>query len=128
MSESPDHKRAVRRIVLPSGRRIEIVTYNDDTVRQLHVCPSCGSELVQPVAWSETEDDRWDLVLECPNCSWVESGTFTRLQVEQLEERLDEGLAAILNDLQRLSQANMSSDVDRFLFALNADLILPEDF
>jgi hypothetical protein len=128
MSESPDHKRAVRRIVLPSGRRIEIVTYTDDAVRQLHLCPSCGSELVQPVAWNETDDERWDLVLECPNCYWAESGTFTRLQVEQLEERLDEGLAAMLGDLQRLSQANMSGDVDRFLSALNADMILPEDF
>jgi hypothetical protein len=83
---------------------------------------------VQPVAWNETDDERWDLVLECPNCYWAESGTFTRLQVEQLEERLDEGLAAMLGDLQRLSQANMSGDVDRFLSALNADMILPEDF
>jgi hypothetical protein len=128
MSDNSDHKHAVRRIVLPSGRQIEIVTYNDGTTRQLHLCTSCGSELVQPVAWNEAEDGRWDLVLECPNCGSVESGTFTRLQVEELEERLDEGLAAMLNDLQRLSQANMSSDVDRFLDALRADLILPEDF
>jgi hypothetical protein len=128
MNDSPDHNHAVRKIVLPSGRQIEIVTFNDDTVRQLHLCMHCGSDLVQPIAWSETGDGRWDLLLECPNCGRTESGTFTRLQVEQLEERLDEGLAAMLTDLQRLSQANMSADVDRFLAALDADMILPEDF
>lgn len=128
MKNSPDHNHAVRKIVLPSGRQIEIVTFNDDTVRQLHLCLHCGSDLVQPVAWSETGEGRWDLLLECPNCCKIESGTFTRLQIEQLEERLDEGLAAMLTDLQRLSQANMSADVDRFLAALNADMILPEDF
>jgi len=128
MNETPDHNHAVRKIVLPSGRQIEIVTFSDDNVRQLNLCLHCGSDLVQPVAWSETGDGRWDLLLECPNCTRSESGTFSRLQVEQLEERLDEGLAAMLTDLQRLSQANMSSDVDRFVAALNADMILPEDF
>ena len=34
----------------------------------------------------------------------------------------------MLSDLRRLTQANMSEDIDRFVAALRADLILPEDF
>jgi hypothetical protein len=48
--------------------------------------------------------------------------------VRELEDRLDEGLADMLRDLQRLTQANMADQIDRFVNALNADQILPEDF
>jgi hypothetical protein len=34
----------------------------------------------------------------------------------------------MLSDLQRLTKANMAEEIDRFLAALQADLILPEDF
>lgn len=123
-------KHAVRRIVLPSGRTIEVIRFNDVDAerRELHLCPGCASELVQPMSWSETGDGRWELVLECPNCGRSESGTFTRLQVERLEDHLDEGLTEMIADLQRLTQANMAADVDRFVAALDAGLILPEDF
>jgi hypothetical protein len=55
-------------------------------------------------------------------------GTFSRDQIELFEERLDDGLADMLDDLQRLTQANMSDELERFAYALQADLILPEDF
>ncbi len=45
-----------------------------------------------------------------------------------LEEKLDDGLAEMLGDLQRLSQANMAGEIDRFVAALERDLVLPEDF
>jgi hypothetical protein len=120
----------VRRIVLPSGRSIEVIRFSgaDTPVRELHICPSCDSDLVQPVSWSESADTRWQLTLECPNCGWLESGTYDRPQVERLEDRLDEGLADMIGDLQRLTQANMASDVERFVAALDTDLVLPEDF
>lgn len=130
MSQNPHGKHAVRRIVLPSGRTIEVVRFHDAETdsRELHICQGCGSDLVQPVSWSETPDGRWDLVLECPNCGRCETGVFTRLQVERLEDQLDEGLTEMIADLQRLTQANMAADVDRFVAALDAGLILPEDF
>lgn len=122
---------AVRRIVLPSGRSIEVVRFDDATpssVRALHVCPSCSSPLVQPTSWSESTQERWELQLECPNCWWSDTGVYERDQVEQLEDCLDEGLAEILGDLQRLTEANMSEEIDRFAAALRVDLLLPEDF
>ena len=121
---------SVRRIVLPSGRSIEVVRFNDQnhTTRGLHVCPDCTSELVQPIDWSEAPEECWNLVLNCPNCDWYTEGLYTQDQVRELEDRLDEGLADMLRDLQRLTQANMADQIDRFITALHADQILPEDF
>ena len=123
---------SVRKIVLPSGKSIEVVRFNVELgaspSRGLELCPSCQSDLVQPVAWSEADGARWELVLSCPNCWWEDEGVFTQEQVEALEEHLDDGLADMLDDLQRLAQANMAEQVDRFITALHGDHILPEDF
>jgi hypothetical protein len=121
----------VHRIVLPSGRRIEVVRFNDDPAtdrRPLHICPECSSSLVQPVYWSEASDDNWELLLNCPNCEWNTEGVYSQAEVEELEDRLEEGLADMLADLQRLAQSNMADEIDRFVQALDANLILPEDF
>ena len=80
------------------------------------------------VAWSEAAEEKWELTLSCPNCRWTSEGLFGEDQVHALEERLDQGLADMLRDLQRLTQANMADQIERFTTALNADQILPEDF
>ena len=131
MSNEHEHTPAVRRIVLPSGRTIEVIRLHDKagiSDRELHLCPSCESPLVQPVAWSEAGDERWDLTLECPNCCWTETGNYNRREVEMLEDHLDEGLGEMITDLQRLARANTIAEIDRFTAALDANLILPEDF
>ena len=86
--------------------------------------PSSSSRSAGP----RRQDNRWELTLECPNCWWIEEGIYDREQVDRLEEKLDDGLAEMLGDLQRLTQANMAEQIDRFASALHADLILPEDF
>jgi hypothetical protein len=121
---------SIRRIVLPSGRSIEVVRFylTDADVQGLHICPQCDSRLVQPVDWAEAPQGFWELLLHCPNCFWIDEGVFDQDQVDALEENLDEGLADMLSDLRRLTQANMSEEIERFAAALHADLILPEDF
>ncbi len=37
-------------------------------------------------------------------------------------------MSAVLADLKRLSHANMAEDIERFVAALHAGHILPEDF
>lgn len=130
MSQNP-HQHSVRRIVLPSGRTIEVVRFHEvgeAPARALHLCPDCSSDLVQPVAWSEAPGGRWILLLSCPNCFWEKEGLFDEEQVHALEDQLDQGLADMLRDLKRLTQANMADQLERFAAALRADLILPEDF
>ena len=131
MEKGTNHH-SVHRIVLPSGRKIEVVRFHEGDAetecRPLHICPECNSPLVQPNSWSEVDDTHWELVLSCPNCDWSTEGVYAQSEVEDLEDHLEEGLSDMLADLQRLAQANMADEVDRFIAALDANLILPEDF
>jgi hypothetical protein len=125
------NQHSVRRIVLPSGKTIEVVRFQEKTgapAQGLHVCPECSSELVQPISWSEASEGKWELTLSCPNCWWAAEGVFTEAEIHALEEELDKGLEDMLRDLQRLTHANMTDQAERFTAALEADLILPEDF
>jgi hypothetical protein len=135
MSPRPDQPHAVRRVVLPSGKTIEVVYFADSDGGQvvapagdLHVCPECHSELVYPTAWEEAGDERWELLLRCPNCEWETAGIFDRESVERLDEELDRGTHALLGDLKQLMHANMEEEIERFISALHADAILPMDF
>jgi hypothetical protein len=129
MKPNPDHH-SIRRIVLPSGRSIEVVRVFLDEVntRGLHICPECASGLVQPIDWTEAPQGFWELTLYCPNCDWSDEGVFDQDQVDALEETLDEGLTEMLSDLRCLTQSNMNEEIARFAAALHADLVLPEDF
>jgi hypothetical protein len=130
MANEP-HQHSVRRIVLPSGRKIDVIRFPDQVERDrdgLHVCPDCRSPLVQPISWTEAGETRWQLELYCPNCDWEGAGVYDQQQIERFEDSLEAGVEDILNDLKRLTYANMTAEVDRFSAALRADLILPEDF
>jgi hypothetical protein len=135
----PNHNgQYVRRVVLPSGRAIEVVYYENTAssvpapasvpLEDLHVCPECDRELVYPVEWEETSATHWEVVLRCPNCEWSEVGVFDQVTVDRFDEHLDLGTEALIRDLKRLTRANMEEEIDRFSSALTADLILPEDF
>ncbi|MBV9818507.1 MAG: hypothetical protein JOZ07_09185 [Solirubrobacterales bacterium] len=129
MNQNHDHH-SIRRIVLPSGRCIEVVHFHlgEATTRGLHECPDCACKLVQPLQWNEAPHGCWELLLHCPNCDWLEEGVFDQDQVDDLEEQMDQGLAEMLCDLRRLTQGNMAEEIERFTAALRGDLILPEDF
>ena len=143
MSQQPSNNgQYVRRVVLPSGRAIEVVyfeTLADEgitaaipaaaaPVRDLHLCPECDRDLVYPVEWEETSPTHWEVLLRCPNCEWSEVGTFDQATVDRFDEHLDLGTEALVKDLRRLVQANMEAEAERFAAALDANAILPEDF
>jgi hypothetical protein len=94
----------------------------------LHVCPDCGSSLVIPIDWAPAPNDRWRVVLRCPECEWTGGGSYTQQIVDRFDEVLDLGTEALLKDLNLLARANMEEEVDRFVSALNADHIVPADF
>ena len=128
---SADHKRYVRKVTLPSGKTIEVISFDDDlgpAQRDLHVCPDCDSQLVYPVAWEEAAGARWAVSLRCPNCEWAGSDTFDEELIQRFDETLDRGPEALVADLRKLTRANMEDDVERFIAALNAEYVLPEDF
>lgn len=96
--------------------------------RGLHMCPECASPLVAPVAWEQAGPHEWAVTIQCPNCEWWDADVFDEDTVERFDEELDRGTEALVRDLLRLMRANMEDDVERFVVALRADAILPEDF
>ena len=147
MSPQPDNRHYVRRVVLPSGKTIEVVYFDDQaidapaaeprvagegfldqTIHDLHGCGSCESDLVYPTEWDEAGTTHWEVSLRCPNCEWNGTGIFQQELVERFDEELDRGTEALVRDLKRLMHANMEEEIDRFVQALDHDLILPEDF
>jgi hypothetical protein len=140
MSPAPDNRHYVRRVVLPSGKTIEVVYFEDNVIeptqqqspaaepKELHVCTGCSSDLVYPTEWQEAGTTHWEVNLRCPNCEWAGTGIFSQDLVERFDEELDRGTEALVRDLKRLMHANMEDEIDRFTQALEHDLILPEDF
>ena len=140
MNQPSDNSHYVRRVVLPSGRAIEVVYFENaaptevptaahaPSTEDLHVCPGCDQQLVYPVEWEEHDETNWEVSLRCPNCEWQTIGIFAQHVVDRFDEELDRGTEALVRDLKRLTRANMEDEVDRFVRALQAGAILPEDF
>lgn len=147
MSDQSDHSHYVRRVVLPSGKTIEVVYFEDvsdapqaaaqqppapttpaDDRADLHVCGTCGSHLVYPTEWEEAGPTHWEVCLRCPNCEWAGTGIFEQEVVERFDDELDRGTEALVRDLKRLMRANMEDEIERFVEALHGDHILPSDF
>ena len=125
----------IKKIILPSGKSVEIVYFHaEDTLMEedgtvnLEICPECTGTLVYPVSWRETEDDCWEIELRCPNCEFAERGIYRHQDVERFDEVLNRGTDRLIDDLEQLTRANMEADIDRFVQALDGDLITPFDF
>jgi hypothetical protein len=143
-SEHGDHQ--LKRIVLPSGKTIEVVYFDHasfapsrpereapverpaDEDRELHICVNCDSRLVYPVQWEEAGTKSWNVTLRCPDCEWTEASVFSQDQCDRFDDELESGTDALSRDYKRLVTANMSEEIDRFAAALKADAILPVDF
>jgi hypothetical protein len=130
-SPPPDHKQYVRKVTLPSGKTIEVISFEDlapATEPGLHICPDCESDLVYPVAWEEADQTQWEVSLRCPNCEWTVTGIFGEDAIQRFDDTLDRGTEALVADLRQLTRANMEEDVERFVAAVDAGHVLPEDF
>jgi hypothetical protein len=138
----PENSNYVRRVVLPSGRAIEVVYFDNlpahapqpaaaagtHEVTDLHVCPECDKHLVYPVQWEEASSTHWEVQLRCPNCEWLTVGMYDQDTVDRFDEELDHGTEALVRDLKRLTRANMEEEAERFTSALASDAIWPMDF
>jgi len=109
-------------------RRTSEITEVTRSREGMHVCPSCSSNLVQPVQWFEQGGSVWRVELRCPECDWWGQGAFSQSEVDRYDEELDGGAQALIEDLRALTRANMEQEIDSFAEALDADLVLPEDF
>ena len=142
MDAQGDNGHFTKRVTLPSGKTIEVVYFADEgfllepdapvhppaeTHQDLHMCVECDSQFVYPVQW-EAGPENWSVLLHCPNCDVFREGVFTQENVELFDEELDRGADALARDYKRLMRANLADEIDRFVGALDAGAILPEDF
>jgi hypothetical protein len=132
----------LKRIVLPSGKTIEVVYFDQvdrpadaaetaqpqRTERELHLCDDCGSDLVYPTTWEEADERHWQVSLRCPNCEHFEQGIYSQDECDRFDDHLEAGTDALTRDFKRLMAANMAEEIDRFVAALDADAIQPMDF
>jgi hypothetical protein len=91
-------------------------------------CPVCGSALVYPVDWDRSGPGSWTLALRCPECETRREVTLGRASVEHLNRELYQGAQALAREADRLTRRNFEDEVERFVTALERDLILPMDF
>jgi hypothetical protein len=95
----------------------------------LHICPECGSGLVQPTSWQQEGDgSRWRVWRRCPECEWACVSVHDVVAIDAYDEQLDLGSHELANQLRVLERANMSEMADAFVAALRADLITADDF
>ena len=97
--------------------------------QQLHICPECGSDLVQPTCWEQAGDrSHWRVWRRCPECEWICQGVHDEDEIDAFDEALDHGAHELADELRALEHANMSAMADAFAAALAADLIGADDF
>lgn len=132
MDDQPNAQHFVRRLTLPSGRRVEVVYFessaNPDDDQDLQRCGTCRSDLVQPVDWSPLGKSYWQVTLRCPNCEWSGTGVFPQAVVERYDRELDRATDALMSEVNRIRLDDMAEEIGRFTQALAEDHILPSDF
>jgi hypothetical protein len=140
MERKADRAPGTQKVVLPGGHVIEMAPRANARresgekcdrkreLRELHVCPECSSELVHPTDWEPAGRSRWRVDLRCPECEWFGSEVHDQRVMDAFDEILDEGMEGLLEDLSELSRAILEEEADRFIYALERDLIVPEDF
>jgi hypothetical protein len=116
----------IDRIDITSGHANHAVGSN--TKQGLLECDHCHSRLMYPAYCEEHGREQWYIELECPDCGGVRSGLFAVEMLDALDRELDRAEAELEADLARMAHGNMADYVTRFVTALNAGAILPEDF
>lgn len=96
---------------------------------ELHICPRCGSSLVQPTAWEQAGDRaHWRIWRRCPECEWRCQSVHAEAEIDAFDEQLDLGAHELADELRALERANMADMAAVFAAALAADLIGADDF
>jgi hypothetical protein len=70
----------------------------------------------------------WKLWLRCPDCEWQDEDTFSSKEVYDYDEIFDDGRYKLEDALKYAQDSVMKDYIGRFVTALEAGQILPEDF
>jgi hypothetical protein len=95
----------------------------------LHICPRCGSTLVQPTRWEQVaRPGHWRLWRRCPECRWTADAIHGEHEIDAFDEALEKGGMVLTAQLNELEREGVREIADVFAAALEADLITADDF
>lgn len=104
-------------------------TDSQETACLLHICPCCGSDLVQPTCWEQADDrTHWRIWRRCPECEWNADSVHGEIEIDAFDEQLDLGAQELAGELRSLEHENMSAMAEAFIIGLHNDLIGADDF
>lgn len=128
----------VERFIFPDGSERDMIVFEHDEAEspaslvpgrpEANVCPLCHSPLVHPTDWQRTGPTVWRITLRCPNCETTRTVQLSREEVEQYNRVLYEGTEMLARQAEQLTRRHFQEETDKFVAALEADLILPIDF
>lgn len=91
-------------------------------------CPACGADFVHPLEWSPEDSERWWMLLRCGACHTHREAIVSNLDAAQFDRDLDMAVARIRHEAETLSREQLAEEAERFVTALELDLICAEDF
>jgi hypothetical protein len=95
----------------------------------LETCTACERPFVVPVALLDLVDEGlYLLALHCKNCDRLSTGVHEDAELEALEHAGERAQAEMESALEIVSVARFIDDLGGFTRALEAGLVLPEDF
>jgi hypothetical protein len=95
----------------------------------LETCTACGQPFVVPVALLDLVDEGlYLLALHCKNCDRLSTGIHEDAELEALEQANDVAQAEMESALEIVSVARFIDELGGFTQALEANVVLPEDF
>jgi hypothetical protein len=133
----------VERFIFPDGTERDMIVFDQgesgsdaapirataaDDAGETHVCPVCKSALVHPTDWQRTGPAVWRITLRCPNCETQRTVQLSRDEVEHFNRVLYEGTERLARQAEQITRRHFQEESDKFVAALEADLILPIDF
>jgi hypothetical protein len=103
--------------------------YGSEAVQGLETCAGCGKPFVVPVALLDLVDEGlYLLALHCKNCDRLSTGIHEDAELEALERANEVAETQMQSALEIVSVARFIDDLEDFTRALEANVVLPEDF
>jgi predicted amidophosphoribosyltransferase len=97
-------------------------------VPDLPTCPSCGSDLVQPLRWQQRKGGELLVELRCPECYVVMQACHTAAEMAELDRRQTASRDQIRAAYDQAVTESMESLADALREALARDLVCADDF
>ena len=94
----------------------------------LHECPVCERDFVQPVSWEPVAKHAWWMFLRCGECGMSREVVVPNAAAERFESELHARAAVLAREARRLEGERLSAEVDAFVAALERDVVDAGDF